>query len=566
MRGRRSVKTLALLAFLAFGTVASNSWAGLGPENIFLIVNPRGPASMEVANHYIALRKIPPANVCYIPGPPNANRMAGADFRELVLRPALAEIKKRGLEAQIDAIVYSCQYPWQIDFAAMFSGVTFPQQHRPMASLTGATYLYEFVESSSAKLVEWETNHYAGPQGGPSNTRAFHAGIQWGPSGARVDSGGRRYLLSMQLGCSRPEGNTAEEIVTYLKRAAVADGARPAGTFYYMVNSDVRTTVRVDGFASAISELRALGLQAETASGVVPPAGRTIAGLTTGSPQVPLGASGSKLAPGALVDNLTSTGAFFQPVPNPRPQTRISEYLRLGAAGASGTVIEPFAIPPKFPSPALHVHYARGASTAEAFYLSVQGPYQLLLLGDPLCQPWARIPEVAVEGLAQGAMLTGTIELTPSAMPAAGAAIKQFELFVDGVRTDDCKTGEKLALDTTQLDDGYHELRVVAIDDSNIETQGRWIGEVNVANGSNVVSLAGTGPTRPGGPAALTVTSAVEGTVAILHNGREVGRLRSPQRTVQIPSAKLGTGPVTLQARTIGAKPVRSRPLQIDIP
>lgn len=562
MRSRLLAATLILIA----ATATRPAFAGLGPENVLLVVNPRGPDSMEVANHYIALRKIPPANVCYLPGPPNANRMAGADFRELVLRPALAEIKKRGLEDQIDAIVYSCQYPWQIEFAAMFPEVTFPQQHRPMASLTGATYLYEFVESSSPKLVEWETNYYAGPQGGSSKTRAFHAGIQWGPSGARVDSGGRRYLLSMQLGCSRPEGNTAEEIVTYLKRAAVADGARPAGTFYYMENSDVRTTVRQDGFASAISELRALGLQAETAGGVVPPAGRTIAGLTTGSPQVPLGASGSKLAPGALVDNLTSSGAFFQPVPSPRPQTRISEYLRLGAAAASGTVIEPFSIPPKFPSPALHVHYARGASAAEAFYLSVQGPYQLLLLGDPLCQPWARIPEVTVEGHAAGAMLTGTVELTPSAKPAPGTAIKQFELFIDGVRTNDCKTGEKLAFDTTKLDDGYHELRVVAIDDSNVETQGRWIGEVNVANGANVVSLASAGPTRPGGPVALVVTSTGEGAVAILHNGREVGRLRSPQRTVQIPSAKLGTGPVTLQARTIGAKPVRSRPLRIDVP
>ncbi len=562
MRSRPLVATLALAAALA----ARPAMAGLGPENIFLVVNPNGPASKQVANHYIALRKIPPANVCYIPAPPNANRMAGADFREKILRPVLAEIKKRGLEDQISAIIYSCQYPWQIDFAAMFPDVPFPKPHRPMASLTGATYLYEYVESSSPKLVELETNFYAGPLEGPSNTRPFHARAHWNPGGVRVQSGGRRYLLSVQLGCSKPEGNTADEIVAYLKRAAAADGLRPPGTFFYMNNKDVRTTVRQASFARAVSELRALGMQAEIASGVVPPSGQTIAGLTTGSPQVPLGASGAKLAPGALVDNLTSSGAYFQPVPNPRPQTRISDYLRLGAAGASGTVIEPFSIPHKFPTAALHVHYARGASMAEAFYLSVQAPFQLLLLGDPLCQPWARIPQVAVEGIPAAARLVGTVELTPSAQTAPGTAIKQFELFVNGVRTATCKSGEKLTLDTTKLNDGYHELRVVAIDGSAVETQGRWTRDVTVANGVDAVSLAAGGATRPGGPVALAVTTTVEAPVVIYHNGREVGRGPSSQRSFQIPSDKLGSGPVILQARTIGPQPLRSRPLQIEIP
>ena len=80
-------------------------------------------------------------------------------------------------------------------------------------------------------------------------------------------------------------------------------------------------------------------------------------------------------------------------------QTPLSEFLRYGAAGASGTVTEPYAIAEKFPHPMLQVHYARGCTLAEAFYQSVCGPYQLLIVGDPLCRPWANIPKVTVAGL-----------------------------------------------------------------------------------------------------------------------------------------------------------------------
>ena len=68
----------------------------------------------------------------------------------------------------------------------------------------------------------------------------------------------------------------------------------------------------------------------------------------------------------------------------------LTDLIRHGAAGASGTVAEPYAIAAKFPSPFIHVHYVRGASMVEAFYQSVSGPYQLLIVGDPLCRPWSK--------------------------------------------------------------------------------------------------------------------------------------------------------------------------------
>ena len=47
---------------------------------------------------------------------------------------------------------------------------------------------------------------------------------------------------------------------------------------------------------------------------------------------------------------------------------------------------EPFAIQAKFPTAFIQAFYVEGCSLAEAFYQSVTGPYQLLIIGDPLCR------------------------------------------------------------------------------------------------------------------------------------------------------------------------------------
>ncbi|HYO25737.1 MAG TPA: TIGR03790 family protein [Lacipirellulaceae bacterium] len=538
--------------------------AGGGPENVFVVVNPRGAASREVANHYIALRRIPAANVFYLPAPPIAPRLTGLDFREKILRPILTEIKNRGLEPSIDVIAYSAEFPWQIDCSNLLGVPDAPGPNRPMASLTGATYLYQFVEQADPSLVELGTNFYCPPAEEPQTTRAFHRRTQW-RRGEETPAGGVSYLMAVQLGSTQPEGNTVAEIVSYLERSATADGARPQGTFYYMKNADIRSRARDAGYPAAVTAIKALQLKAELGSGVVPLTAEPILGLTTGAQQVALRTAGS-LAPGALVDNLTSNGGMLSRAQGARPQTRLSAYLRLGAAGASGTVVEPLAIAQKFPSPWLHVHYARGASMAEAFYRSVQGPYQLLIVGDPLCQPWAFVPTVTVEGASEGAILSGQVEITPAAKLRPSRALRRFEFYVDGRARGTRALGQTFKLDTTKLPDGYHELRVVAVDDSPVETQGRWIAGVMVKNGRDAVSVSSAaGPVVSGASATLSLTATVEGPIALFHNGREVGRGAGPKATLELPLDKLGRGPVALEARTLGSVPLRSPPLLLEV-
>ena len=61
---RRGIRWIfLLLVATAAGNVA---WAGGGPENVLLLVNPNSLNSKTVANHYIALRQIPASNVVYV--------------------------------------------------------------------------------------------------------------------------------------------------------------------------------------------------------------------------------------------------------------------------------------------------------------------------------------------------------------------------------------------------------------------------------------------------------------------------------------------------------------------
>ena len=222
--------------FLAFQfacivvSYATNCWAGGGPENVLLVVNALSQDSRTVANHYIDLRKIPTANVVYVNSPPLKGTATSKQFRNRIFNPLNKEIEARGLKDQIDYVVYSCDFPWQLNFSAEFPGQKFPQHLSSFASLTGATYLAEFIKSDRKEFIGLNSNFYCAP---PTDlivfSRGFHASYRWGLGGRRTGQDGLPYMLSATLGVNGPKGNTVDEIAWYLKRAAEADGTPPRG-------------------------------------------------------------------------------------------------------------------------------------------------------------------------------------------------------------------------------------------------------------------------------------------------------------------------------------------------
>ena len=377
-------------------------------------------------------------------------------------------------------------------------------------------------------------------------TRGFRSSYGWDEKGDVTSQQAPHYLLSTVLAVTSGRGNSVAEALDALRRSAAADGTRPAGTVYYMVNGDIRSRVRQWEFAPAIAKLKEAGVAAQAADGALPQGKGDVAGAMVGISDFDWGKSGSNILPGAICEHLTSFGGMMM---EGAGQTPLTEFIRNGAGGSSGTVTEPYAIQEKFPDPFIQVHYARGCSLAEAFYQSVPGPYQLLIVGDPLCRPWAKIPTVTLEGAAAGATVRGQVILRAKVKADPAVAIGHSELFVDGRRVAIAGPDGTMGIDTTKMPDGYHELCAVAVADGLIETQGQAIVPVTVENHRRRLSVDAPPDrnVRWGEKVKLWAKLTDASAIHFAHNFRMLATIQGAEGEVGIDSRRLGLGPVQLQ-------------------
>lgn len=565
---RLAARFLFGLFLLAVGAV-QNAMAGGGPQNVAVIVNSRDPDSLEIANEYIQLRQIPSCNVIYVQWPENVRMITSANFRDKLIEPIFRELDRRGLTPQIDFFAYSSGFPPTVDLRGDLASQPASPQATPILSLNAATFLYQDVRENQAKVVGLDSNGYFTQFfGDAESSRAFSSQAHW--SQGQEAGTGQKFMLSTLLGATIGRGNSVGEIREYLARAKAADGSAPKGTIYYMQNDNVRSTVRHDAFLPAVNELKRLGVNAEIVRGTAPIKKQDVAGLTTGTSHLRLRTADCRLLPGAMVDNLTS--AAGQLITSPRiadPQTPVTEFMRMGAAGASGTVIEPYAIPAKFPTPALHVHYVRGLSLAESFYRTVQGPFQLLIIGDPLCQPWAKPPAVGVGGVDGVTPLTGTVKLTATAKYEDARQVRAFQLYVDGKRHAESSGEGDFSLNTAPLPDGWHRLTVVALDDTPMAVQGAWSSDCMVKNGSDSLQISVANPTALASQSIeiKVMSTASDLPTTIIHNGRRLASLAKGSGSVSIEATRLGRGIVALEGvqERNGRAVVLSRPIRLEI-
>ncbi len=90
--------------------------------------------------------------------------------------------------------------------------------------------------------------------------------------------------------------------------------------------------------------------------------------------------------PGAVADHLTSAGGVL----TGSGQMNSLEWIKAGATGTYGAVIEPCNFFMKFPNPeVLMNNYLHGSSLIEAYWKSVQMPGQGIFVGEPLAKPFA---------------------------------------------------------------------------------------------------------------------------------------------------------------------------------
>ncbi|MDG2384208.1 MAG: TIGR03790 family protein [Pirellulaceae bacterium] len=552
------------LVITAFGAVTwTPCCAGGGPENVFLVVNSLSPDSRAIANYYTDLREIPDINVFELEWGGSRVAIKIDTFRQQILAPILAEMSERRLESQIDYIVYSSGFPYAVDFSADVR-TALPREAGTLASLTGLTFFQGRVRARDSSYAFTFKNDRSNSYQS-TRTRGFRSQYAWNKRGQQVQLDGESYYLSMMLGYTDGRGNSLEEVVQYLRRSALADCSRPSGTVYLMQNeAEVRSRTRHNAFPEVAKALAKLGVQADVVNGVLPSKKNDVLGAVIGRAQYSWEKSGSTILPGAICENLTSFGGVLK---QSAKQTPLTECLRYGATASSGTVAEPFALQAKFPHPWVQVHYARGATVAESFYQSVAAPYQLLIVGDPLCRPWARSPTFIVDEISPGEKVTGTIRMTPQAAP--GVAIREYQFFVNGRLRRITRPGDSFEIDTNGLANGWQDLRIVAIEESVIESQAQLLLPIDVANQDMKMEWA----LRPSviyenEQVQLFVSCKNAVSIHLFHRRQPIGVIKGGMGQLTIDTSSLGSGPITLTAIGIGkgrGDKVYSKPIQFFV-
>lgn len=359
---------------------------------------------------------------------------------------------------------------------------------------------------------------------------------------------GVSYLMSMVLSHTANNRLSIDEAIAHLERSSLADFTRPSGTFFFSKTNDVRSTTREPNFQIAIDELKKLKKDAQIIESVLPPVASAVAGITFGVSDFDWNKSGAKLLPGSLADNLTSLGGVM----TPSSQTKATELLRFGAAAASGTVTEPYALQFKFPLPSLHAFYARGMTCAEAFYASIQSPYQLLILGDPLCQPFAMPPRFKISGCKDREQVSGTLAIvfSPSEEDNSSDPV-QLTWLIDGKPQTQTNFQSKLSIQVAPEDRGAYEWRFMAKGPKPLEN--RWEKSLWVLSGPESTHLEVQAPKRwsikkDGERLKLKITNPPNSeSVRLRYHWDTLDAQPNQAGEFEIDTNRLGRGPVRLQ-------------------
>ncbi len=559
--------------------------AGGGPHNWIAVYDPGDPHSVAVAHYYQQARSFPEANMMpyLFPRVDDAtnsikDKLTASECWTLI-GAIRAHATERGILDQIHGVTLLGRTPTTVSTASGFSGSAGITS--ALAVAPGTTTQSQWENRVDDYSMLFRGTDFAGAI--PMPTTEIRSDLEFF---------GQRYWLSTVMAYTGLEGLRPDEVFHWIDRGVGADGTAPEGTVYRCVNDDhLRSGTREWQIAPTTAEWDSLGLAYAVegrsydgtvyggiddnvseprnktgAPGSYPVNQRAIQGVIAGGRDTSPDTAGSLYLPGALAEHMTSLGGKFGDV-FAWGQMPITEWIRYGATGSSGTVMEPTALWYKFAHARLHTHYFNGATLAEAFAQAQKLQYQNITLGEALCQPYAKIPQVAIANVADGATLSGSIPLQVSASGERPLEAN-LDLAIDGRVI---ATGESLTLDTTTLSDGWHELRVIAYNADAVRTQGVAVRGVFVNNAGASVSLTGDASVDRGDTVSLTATvSGVANAtgVEIRFCGQVLATLSAGGGSVEIDADRLGyQTPNRLYAVALTAddRPVSSGPHTVAV-
>jgi len=335
-----AVWLVAGLAAIALSLMAPLAWA-LDSTQVAIVVNTRDPLSVEIGKYYAAQRGILFQNVIRIGFAPGRAVLSAKEFAEL---KAWADEQA---VPRIQAYVLTWALPYRVECMSITSAFAFGFNPAFCAESCAPTQVSPYFNS-------------------------------------------RARLPFSQLGM-RPAmaiaATSFEEAKALIDRGVAADGTRPSGTAYLLSTSDTARSVRsqyyplVERMLRRQSRVRARVLQQDSLRDA-----QDVLFYFTGRTHVE-GLETLRFLPGAVADHLTSFGGQL----TDSGQMSALRWLEAGATGSYGTVVEPCAMPQKFPHPAVLIgNYLSGATLIEAYWKSVAMPGQGIFVGEPLSAPYRK--------------------------------------------------------------------------------------------------------------------------------------------------------------------------------
>ena len=385
------VALVAVLLLCALGIAR----AGGGPLNVLIVVNSRSRESLEIGNAYRRAREIPYRQLLVL-NTSTAFAVPYPTYQNEIENPIRDYLKAQQLEDAITCIVLTRGMPQLVNIqhgvavASLLATLEMPNRGRGDARLPNPYHL--------------------------APTAFTH----------RQDNLRGMYLVTVL------NGYNVEDIRNLIAQGVGADDTAPEGRFIFQANS--RTAQQA---GTAVELLNQRGLQVEMVN--APPrdssnlmgyfSGSIFSGLTRQM------VTSCGFRPGAIVDLAQNFSAAEQNFDENETPILLpaSWFVRAGAAGILGVVgdADMKTMPAGSHQETLFDRYTSGFSLAESFYSAL--PYlnwQNIILGDPLCAPYAKHPVVVTDITPDPQQGIVPIKVTATAQ-GRGATISRVALYID---------------------------------------------------------------------------------------------------------------------------------------
>jgi uncharacterized protein (TIGR03790 family) len=313
----------------------------LQAEDLAVVVNDADPLSLEIAAYYQQQRRIPDENMIHVRFAAHHAFLSRGEFEKI----------RHKVEQQTPSKVQAYALTWLQPFRVECMSITtaFAAGFDPAfcADSCKPTRRNPYFDSSTAKPFE-----------------KYH----WRPTMAVA---AKTFTVAKNL----------------IDRGVAADYTQPRGSAYLLKTSDVARSSRAAAFPIIAEKLNPYWpvhyLEQQYISGR-----DDVMFYFTGLTHVP-DIEKNRYLPGAIADHLTSAGGIM----SGSSQMNIMEWIKAGATGSYGAVVEPCNFPEKFPNPGIVMfNYLRGSTLIEAYWKSVAQTGQGLFVGEPLAKPFAYPP------------------------------------------------------------------------------------------------------------------------------------------------------------------------------